>query len=271
MIIINDKLIDPIDLDINYFYSSQQEIINKMAYYPERYVYDNIKQFHFEIYVRTKTVEAAKDLLYSGAKFATFANSKCNEEYWHLTDMGAFDLKEGIKSSTGIRDIFINGKKYAFECATAMVIIFYKALLESIEENDFNRLFANLTLYDWHYDKDLGLITKAGNDFLPGDCIYFNNPDYNPATPEWQGENAIVLEDDLYFGHGIGIKTAEEMIEALNKRRRIGSLESAYLLSQTSRPNYKALSVYRKEIRLSHSINSFKMIIANIGNKNYIL
>lgn len=70
---------------------------------------------------------------------------------------------------------------------------FYKALLSLYEEETFNRLFANLLLYTWDYDQDLRLITKTGGDLVPGDLVYFKNPQVNPATIEWQGENTIYL------------------------------------------------------------------------------
>ncbi|WP_308218774.1 hypothetical protein [Bacillus cereus group sp. BfR-BA-01347] len=63
-------------------------------------------------------------------------------------------------------------------------------------------------LYSWHFDPDLGLKTIYINHFLPGDVVYFNNPDFHPQTPWWIGENAVVLGDGTYFGHGLGIKTA---------------------------------------------------------------
>ena len=54
-----------------------------------------------------------------------------------------------------------------------MIIIFYKALLSLYEEKVFNRLFANLLLYTWDYDRDLKLITKTSGDIVPGDLVYF--------------------------------------------------------------------------------------------------
>ena len=57
-------------------------------------------------------------------------------------------------------------------------------------------------------------------DFLPGDVVYFKNPDFNPYTPEWKGLNAVVLDDGTYFAHGIGIGTAEQFIHILNQMRK---------------------------------------------------
>lgn len=149
-----------------------QEILELMVKYREAYMYENMEQLRFELIVRINTIDAAHDLLKSKAKFATFAGSYCNDEYWTLNRKGAFILKKGILPSDAIKDIFENGDKYAFECATAIVIIFYKAVLDSIGKNAFNYLFSNIVLYDWHYDEDLGITTKSGNDFLPLGIAY---------------------------------------------------------------------------------------------------
>ena len=59
-------------------------------------------------------------------------------------------------------------------------------------------------------DSELGIKPYYTNYIIPGDVVYFNNPDFDPLTPQWRGENAVVLEDGTYFGHGIGIATAEQ-------------------------------------------------------------
>ena len=110
-----------------------------------------------------------------------------------------------------------------------------KLFLRRIDLNQFNQLYQGMILYDWHFDDDLSLYTRRGNDYLPGDCLYFKNPDFNPETPQWRGENAISLGNGLYYGHGIGIKDANGIIEALHKKRRPGATESAFLLSQVTR------------------------------------
>ncbi|WLR41236.1 protein-glutamine gamma-glutamyltransferase [Bacillus carboniphilus] len=227
---------------------SYGEILSKMIQYKEVYQYNNLQELAFELYFRKQTMKASVDLNKSGVTFAVFKESFCNPKYWRLTNRGAFVIKSGIRPRDAIRDIFLNGKKYAFECATAIVIIFYKAALQSIKEEQFDQLFSGLTLYDWHYDDDLGVITKEGNDYLQGDCVYFKNPDVNPLTPEWRGENCIILQNDLYFGHGIGIKTGREMIEEINQFRIPGATRSAYLLSQVTRPNYQYLSQFKKTL-----------------------
>jgi len=245
-----------------------QDILELMVKYREVYQYENIQQLHFELVMRLNTMNAARALLKSKAKFATFATSYCNEEYWDLNPKGAFLLKSGRYPSDAIRDIFQNGTKYAFECATAIVIIFYKAALESIGDEAFNYLFQRIVLYDWHYDEDLGISTRSGNDFLPGDCLYFKNPEFDPEKPQWRGENTIYLGKDMFYGHGIGIRTAEGIINALNKYRKEGAKETAYLKQQATRPDYRYLSNYYSAlIQIPYTGQGF----ARIGQTIYFI
>lgn len=206
------------------------------------YRYPSTDALEFELKMRMHTVEAAKALYASGVNFATFANSKCNEQYWIRTENGGFQLKPGVPSSVGINDIYENGHLYGFECAGAIIIIFYKAVLDTVGDAVFNANFKNLYLRDWQYDHDLSLITTYNkNEAYPGDALYFKNPEYDPETPEWQGENVIMLDDNLYFGHGIGIESGQDIIKALNRMRAEGSTTSAYLQDIVVHPDFESV------------------------------
>ncbi|KIL45204.1 protein-glutamine gamma-glutamyltransferase [Jeotgalibacillus soli] len=277
MIKINQKVIDISQLNHVILSSGKFKILEFMDKYSRVYEYETISELEFELGMRLQIIQAARLLNKSGVKFATFKTSKCNEEYWRRTNKGAFELKVNVSPQTGIEDIFLNGKKYAFECATAIVIIFYKAILDTINEEQFNRLFLGLILYDWQYDQDLELIIHEGTDFLPGDCVYFNNPDYDPKTPEWQGENAIVLDDDLYFGHGIGIGTSTQIIGVLNSKRKRNFEKSSYLSNHIVGINFNHISNYRlkkfrKNSLVHHQFSDFSnLIVSEIGSKIYLL
>lgn len=139
----------------------------------------------------------------------------------------------------------------------AMMIVMYKAVLDQIGSRAFNTYFTNLLLYDWQYDSDLGF--RQGSLRLgpyPGDILYFKNPDHHPETPEWQGENVIMLGEDRFYGHGIGIRSSSGIIEALNRRRKPGSRKSAYLLDTIIYPNYE-------------HIRSLRGVYARIGQSVY--
>src|SRR5574342_331280 len=194
--------------------------------------YETTSQLLFEIRLRENIVEAAMQLKDSGVAFTSFTYSKFNPVYWTRVPSG-YLLKPNVLPSTAIIDIYSNGQEYGFECSTAMVVIFYKAVLDSIRLADFNHLFGGLLVWNWNYDSDLAIITLEGNEFIPGDVVYFMNPDFD--KPIWRGENAVYLGKDLYFGHGIGIGSADEMVKALNTLRKEGAVTSAYMLQQHSR------------------------------------
>lgn len=251
----------------------EKDIVKKKQNSPVMYHYDSLEALQFELNMRTGIVEAAKAIHAGGARFATFKNTRCNKLFWSLTDNGGFQLKRDVLPSEGIQDIFQNGKLYAFECAAAVVIILYKATLDAIHKETFNANFKDLFIWDWNYDSNLQL-TSADNsqEAYPGDVLYFKNPDYAPSTPEWQGENVIMLADDLYFGHGIGVHTAKEMIEALNKARKPGSQTSAFLSDDVIHPNFEYLR--QLHTKGDHPITpdgySEHVVVARIGTRTYI-
>jgi protein-glutamine gamma-glutamyltransferase len=195
----------------------------------------------FESAIRQATVSAGGQLAQSGAQFATFKKSKANSKYWNVQPNGVFILKPEVSPASAITDIYQQGGLYAFECATAMIIVLYKAVLDVIGEAAFNQLFSKLVLHSWINDPDLGLTTVKTSTFLPGDIVYFNNPQFDPDRSEWRGENAIVMGDGTYFGHGIGIRNKQEMIETLNRLRMPGATQSAHMLDQATRPSYHQL------------------------------
>ncbi len=225
--------------------SAERQLLEQLSSSRENYRYDDLEQLNFELTLRSRIVDASKSLYRSGLRFAVFHKSEVNPEYWDRTQNGGFRLKDGAQPSAAIEDIFINGQKYATECATAMVIVYYKALLEALPEETFNRLFPSIYLMNWHgldpLLREIGMPVEV-SEFLLGDRGYFKNPEVDPKTPEWQGENVIVLPGGLYYGHGIGISTAERIIRALNSNRAEGATETAYFMDVAARPNFKKLN-----------------------------
>lgn len=226
-------------VDVSQLTPGERAILDLMERSPYVYRYPSFGHLAFELRLRANIVQAAKDLNASGASFAVFEDHYCNPAYWYRTPEGGFQLINAAMPAPAIRDIFAQGRLYGFECATAMVIVLYKAVLDTIGDAHFNRLFANLYLWDWHYDSDLRLITVSYKpESFPGDILYFKNPDFNRETPEWQGVNVVNLGGGLYYGHGIGIDIAERFIYFLNQNRRPGARQSAYLMRQVSTPDF---------------------------------
>jgi protein-glutamine gamma-glutamyltransferase len=235
------------------------------------YMYDSIEELKFELKLRSQIIAAARSLNSSKVGFATFKTSRCNDQYWSLTAKGGFQLKKEVLPSHAIQDIFINGHEYAFECATAIAIVLYKAVLGCISENRFNVLFADMLLWDWNFDSDLRLISINSNkETYPGDILYFKNPDYSPETPQWQGESVVKLGEDLYYGHGIGIKNANEIINKLNSLRKPDSQQSAFLFEQASFPDFKYLFHVTPQEGPRKSYAGTHLITAKIGLSTYL-
>lgn len=224
--------------------SIEQMILQMMLESREDYDYDSAKQLRFELGFRSATIRTARELNRSGMDFAVFRKSRCNPAYWNRTSDGGFKLKKDANPSEAILDIFKNGAEYATECATAVIIVFYKAALELFTAAAFDKAFPEIQLMNWHHIdpafRGLGVMRHEGN-YLPGDRMYFINPDVNPATPEWQGENVIMLGSGSFYGHGIGIHDDVYIIRELNKNRVEGATESAYLMKKAGRPDYRKL------------------------------
>ncbi|MCZ8522302.1 MULTISPECIES: protein-glutamine gamma-glutamyltransferase [Paenibacillus] len=220
----------------------EREIYEQKQRSPVVFEYPSLAALQFELRLRSAIVEAAVGLQESDAEFESFKESRCNEAYWTRTAGGGFRQRPEVRTSEAIRDIYKNGKAYAFECATAVIIVLYKAVLETIGEAGFDRLFRHLFLMSWHHDSLLHLITVYGKgEVYPGDTQYVKNPEVNPKVIEWQGENVIKLRGDAYFGHGVGIGRIDLFVNKLNRHRLPGSKVSAYLLDEATYPNFFAL------------------------------
>ncbi|RRN74399.1 protein-glutamine gamma-glutamyltransferase [Peribacillus simplex] len=210
----------------------------------------------------------------SDAEFSTLEESECNEQYWRLSKDGTFTLQPGIPPHVALVDIFINGRFYAFECGTAIVVTFLKAILDLIGPRNFDYLFSSLFLYDWRPPKNMALNVHQGTDYLPGDCLYFKNPDHDEETPEWQGENAILLGEDLLYGHGIGITNSQGIIDELNSNRKPNAAISAFLtkhIISLDSSYYRQFQPNIPRAKPVHGLVSLSdLIVSEIGPKIYL-
>ncbi|MDF2726270.1 MAG: protein-glutamine gamma-glutamyltransferase, partial [Paenibacillus sp.] len=234
MIIVQQGSVDPSGLS-----GTERDVYDQKMASSENFYYRTADELLFELKLRAAIVKAARDLQASGPAFASFSKSRANPRYWDRTEEGGFRLKPNVSPSDAIRDIYSNSSAYGFECATAIIIVLYKAVLETIGDDLFDQLFGNLYLYSWEHDTDMPITTVKGNHpSFPGDILYYSNPDHDPSKPQWQGENVVKLPGNKLYGHGIGITNEEGIIRELNANRKRGSRKSAYLLDQVTSPNY---------------------------------
>ncbi|ALC91670.1 protein-glutamine gamma-glutamyltransferase [Bacillus sp. FJAT-18017] len=248
--------------------SIEKTIIQQMQSAPVLYYYNSEYELLFELKVRKNIIQSAKEMNESQAEFTYFEYARCNPRYWQLTRAGGFFLRPDVQPADAILDIYRNSSLYAFECATAIPIIYYHAVLNSIGSNLFNSLFRNLYLYSWHTDTDVGIITFYSDHFIPGDVLYFNNPDFDRKKPQFLGINAVVLNDGRLFGHGFNIRSSQEMIQILNEKRNPDSQQSAYLTKLVTRPSFKYLFRVASWFRNSRAYKLQRPIVHH--NKNSI-
>ncbi len=219
-------------------------VASRMISNNNTFYYSNINELLFEIDLRSRIIYASRELNKNKLVFSTFRESRCNPMFWKRTEEGGFLLKNDVMPSAAINDIYNNTYMYRTECATAIIIVFYRAIVKKLSEYRFNKMFSNIYLMNWkQLDSDLGVRTHSNVlASIPGDCMYFKNPEVDPLKMEWQGENAIDLGDGTYYGHGIGITTADRIIDALNSKRKAGATKSAYLLDTATRLGFRHLA-----------------------------
>jgi len=251
-----------------------REILKSLTDSRKSNIYKSNRELSFDLTLRTYIIKASKELLASNMQFRVFRKAYCNPMFWFRTPQGGFRLRPGVRASAGIYDIFRNGQFYATECATAMVMIFYKALLDLYGYEIFDQLFQGLYLYTWNYDQNLAIRTAEVDRPAPGDIVYVKNPQVDPMSPEWQGENAVVMGSGYFYGHGIGIRTLPEIIFHLNMHRYPFAMISAFLTNLNTRIDADEMASYLKDnsklIPVSSKVVSSEVITARIGDQSQI-
>lgn len=176
--------------------------------------------------------------------FAVIKDQTFNSDMWKADAAGGgtFDVKPGVKPSDAVADIINHPDKYKMECATAMVMVYYTAMLNMMGPDHFNKVMGNnLHIGPWSYEQTLSRNLKytggeteapADRQLMPGDYTYFKNWDVSDSAKAggWQGENVIYLGDGKYFGHPFGVTDGKTIVDYLNNNRNTGSTHSASLL-----------------------------------------
>ncbi|MGO4370115.1 hypothetical protein AB4Z21_04830 [Paenibacillus sp. MCAF20] len=79
------------------------------------------------------------------------------------------------------------------------------------------------------------------------------------------------MADDQYFGHGVGIETKADMIEALNGTRNPGSTKSAFLSDLVNHPDFNYLMTLPSRSRESVLADRAEpAVVARIGTAVYV-
>jgi protein-glutamine gamma-glutamyltransferase len=215
-----------------------------------------------DLVFRQNVVEAAYALAESGAAFsAGQATDKVNKKLWTLGYGGRMQVRKFLpegkfgKPSEALNDIFENGKQYGFECATAMMVIYHKAILDHVGADAFDQMFTeprNLTFFRWSIEDDdytdIKRLTMKPSPLHPGSHYYFKNPDASAENSAFGGENVIYLGEGKFYAHGIHgadgtyIVTENEITHTLSSLRRRGATEKPYRVDMEMHMDGLALS-----------------------------
>ena len=188
---------------------------------------------------RAAVVRAGHDLAASGATFAgNSKEDKVNEVLWTQGYGGRMAVRKWMpdgsigKPSVALRDIFKNGDKYGFECATAMMVIYHKAILDHVGDEAFDRMFSEprqLKFFRWSVEDDdfteVKRLAHRPSTLKPGSHYYYKNPGAAPENSAWGGENVIYLGDGKFYAHGIRgasgsyVVTEKEILDTLRGLR----------------------------------------------------
>lgn len=194
-------------------------------------------------------VGACEDMDGAKHRFALIKDHAFNPAFWEPRGGGSFALKAGVKPSDAVKDMFANPDQYQFECATALVIVHYKAMLDLLGPKDFDAACANLQMGPWVYESTMSThwkidgsgsteATAARREALRGgDYTYIRNWEVSDQGRDagWQGENVIALGNGQYYGHPFGIATEDHIVNYLNGHRNAGSTRSASMLDLQAR------------------------------------
>ena len=205
-----------------------------------------------DLVFRKRVVDAAHALAEGGASFSgSHKTDKVNKKLWTMGYGGRIQVRKFLpegeigKPSVALNDIFENGDQYGFECATAMMVIYHKAILDHLGADKFDALFSDpkmLAFFRWDIeDADYTAVKKLAQDpklatktVVPGSHYYFFNPDASDENSAFRGENVIYLGNDQYYAHGIVgaegtyIVTEDEIMKTLSALRKPGASQAPH-------------------------------------------
>ena len=215
-----------------------------------------------EIAFRAHVVNAAKALAAGGAAFAGASDGdKVNKDLWTMGFGGRIQVRKFMpdgsigKPAEALRDMFSNGRAYGFECATAMMVIYHKAILDHVGDEAFNKMFSEprqLAFFRWSIEDtdvlDVKKLVHKPMPLQPGTHYYYSNPDASPENSAFGGENVLYLGQGEFYAHGIVgssgsyIVSEKDIVDTLSSLRRTGA---------TTAPSREAMAMWLDGYALS--------------------
>ncbi|KMW56392.1 hypothetical protein AIOL_001344 [Candidatus Rhodobacter oscarellae] len=182
------------------------------------------------------------------------ANVTEDNAYWENEGDG-MKIRDGVKPSDAVKDMFANPDEYSFECASSVVALSLKAQLEVLGEDRFNEVYENgLVINGWEdsaisgaevnrraepgetilgketVNGDLAPFSfDRGDELIPGDIYYFDQA--GDASSYYQGWNVIYLGETDDGKHRFWTMEGIEEVELVDEDGALTPKEDDSLLS----------------------------------------
>ena len=136
--------------------------------------------------------------------------------------------------------LFATADDVSIECHNGVLAMILKGILDALREKygeEMGDEILDEMFHDLRIDKDHSkpsmddLVDDEDGDYKAGDFAYFENPDHDPAKPEWKGESVIVTADSnkdpgtgklpdsaKVAGHGTKAKDVASLKDFLKER-----------------------------------------------------
>jgi hypothetical protein len=133
-----------------------------------------------------------------------------------------FQGSKTVGDANAVKILNANKMKNGVECFTGTVLVLGKGLITTITRKVFDAI--PYTLYDIANTRTIRagkllfseIKTAAGAE--KGDWGYVKNyDDYDATKGPWAGENVITVGNNIFWGHGVGKTTIEELKTHLQK------------------------------------------------------
>jgi protein-glutamine gamma-glutamyltransferase len=246
-------------LNDNGFYrpAGGELVVAQAIFQAKKFEFESNDSWKAELQARAAIIQAIADLNRTPARFASANTWSLPVDSWTPVKIvgsgkvqGAFIPKKDVSAAQAIQAIFGAEKPCLLDCSSAIMIAFYRGLLQAVGEDTFNRRKDPLVICPTgvekvtltqgdisvpFYAKEVESVTLTSvADLIPGDWVYFLNfPTYETShakTAAWAGEHMIYAGNERYVGFGIeGALTAEEvqkeLINAYNRDLLAGKAE----------------------------------------------
>jgi hypothetical protein len=189
-------------------------------------------------------IDAAKALAEASPRFAFPEGAVFPSMYWErephsVPADGRFHVRDGIRGSVALRDLFEHPLDYSLDARMAVQVVYFKALLSLLGDGAFDSHFAPLTL-----SSRIGMGPPHSEAALAEWSASNLAPRVALSPDAWPGSTLIYLGKSprgkrLFYGHPFGITTDASMNRYLQAALPPNTPPPATVVTPTELPAVK--------------------------------